>query len=110
MPAALNPKEMRRAVRQDVCYRCEMAVDSVNQISALMVNISPLGCLMRCSKDIPQGTILSFALPLVGRCEARVVWAMGGRIGMEFTKTIESHPYLAMLEHLNRPSDEMGIY
>lgn len=110
MSAVLNPREMRRAVRQDVCYRCEMAVDAFDQTSALMVNISPFGCLMRCSRDFVQGIVLSFDLPIAGRVGARVVWAMGGRIGMEFCNPIDADPYLAMIERLNRPGDEMGIY
>lgn len=110
MSLAQNPREMRRVSREEVCYRCEIAGPDFGPASALIVNISPLGCMIRCSKEVRPDMVVSFILPIAGRCEARIVWAIGGRIGLEFSRPIDVDPYLAMLDHLRRPGDEMGIY
>lgn len=110
MSLARRPRDMRRFHREEVCFRIEIAGPDLNPASALIVNISPLGCLLRCSQPLQPDAELYFSLPLAGRIEARVVWAMGGRIGLEFREEIDAKPYLAMLEKLHRPGDEMGIY
>jgi hypothetical protein len=110
MSLAPRPQEMRRAERHEVCYRCEIADAGPKRVSALMVDISALGCMMRSSHPFAQGAVLSFPLPRYGKCEARVVWAIGGRVGLEFIKPIDAAPFLAMLTHLVRPGDELDIY
>ena len=110
MSIARRPKDMRRFQREEVCFRIEIAGPDQEPANALIVNISPLGCLLRCSKPMTADTTLHFVLPAAGRVEARVVWAIGGRIGLEFSEEIDAKPYLAMLDQLHRPGDEMGIY
>lgn len=110
MSLAPRPRDMRRAARHDVCYRCEIAGAPFGPVHALIVNVSPLGCMMRCSKAEPTSSPVHFTLPVAGRCEAQIVWAMGGRIGLEFLQPIDADVYLAMLENLDLPGDEMGIY
>ena len=110
MSIARRPKDMRRFHREEVCFRIEIAGQDQNPAAALIVNISPLGCLLRCSKPMNADDALHFVLPSAGRVEARVVWAIGGRIGLEFSEEIDANPYLAMLDQLQRPGDEMGTY
>jgi hypothetical protein len=110
MSIAKRPKDMRRFQREEVCFRIEINSPDQLPANALIVNISPLGCLLRCSKPTMADTTLHFILPTAGRVEARVVWAIGGRIGLEFSEEIDAGPYLAMLDQLHRPGDEMGIY
>ena len=110
MSLAQKPQEMRRAERHAVCYRCEIAGAGPGLVSGLMVDISALGCMLRSSFAFEQGSMVTFILPVAGRCEARVVWSIGGRVGMEFTRPFEPAPFLAMLDQLVRPGDEMGIY
>lgn len=110
MSLAHKPKDMRRFHREDVCFRVEIAGPDQPPASALIVNISPLGCLLRCSQPVKPDAALHFRLPQAGHIEARVVWAMGGRIGLEFREEIDAAPYLSMLDQLHRPGDEMGIY
>ena len=110
MSIAIRPRDMRRVQREDVCFRIEIASPELEPASALIVNISPLGCLLRCSKNVKADASLHFDVPVAGRINARVVWAMGGRIGLEFREEIDAKPYLAMLDQLHRPGDEMGIY
>ena len=110
MPLATRPQEMRRAERHEVCFRCEIVGAGSGQVRGLMVDISPLGCMMRSSHPFTQDTLVSFVLPQYGKCEARIVWAIGGRVGMEFIRPIDAAPFLAMLAHLVRPGDELDIY
>lgn len=110
MSIAPRPRDMRRFHREDVCFRVEITTPGLEPASALIVNISPLGCLLRCSQPLQTDAELHFTLPLAGRIDARIVWVMGGRIGLEFREEIDAEPYLAMLEKLHRPGDEMGIY
>jgi hypothetical protein len=110
MPIATRPQDKRRFQREEVCFRIEVAGPDQAPANALIVNISPLGCLLRCSQPMKSDAALHFTLPAAGRVEARVVWAIGGRIGLEFDEEIDAKPYLAMLDQLHRPGDEMGIY
>ncbi len=110
MPLAHRPKDMRRFAREEVCFRCEFTGPDFGPVNALIVNISPLGCMLRCSKPVTTGMPVSFVLPAAGRIQARIVWAIGGRMGLEFDEEIYAAPYLAMLDQLHRPGDEMGIY
>lgn len=110
MSVAKRPKDMRRFQREEVCFRIEIAASDQKPAAALIVNISPLGCLLRCSKPMNSDDVLHFTVPSAGRIEARVAWAIGGRIGLEFSEEIDAQPYLAMLDQLHRPGDEMGIY
>ena len=110
MSLATRPQEMRRAERHEVCYRCEIAGEGPDIARGLMVDISALGCMMRSSHSFIQGTLVSFALPVLGKCQARVVWAIGGRVGMEFLRPIDATPFLAMLPHLVRHGDALDIY
>jgi len=110
MSLAHRLKEMRRFSREDVCFRCELAGPDFEPANGLIVNISPMGCMIRCTRDVELGTFVSFVLPVAGRIEARIVWSIGGRMGLEFAEEISAAAYLPMLPMLHRPSDEMGIY
>jgi hypothetical protein len=110
MTQARIPSDARRAVRHEVCYRCEMSGIDFPAASGLIVNLSAQGCMIRCSQDAPCGTALRFALPILGQWQGTVVWAIGGRIGVEFDQHIPLQSYLPVLDQMMRPNDEMGVY
>jgi hypothetical protein len=110
MSLAYRPQDKRRFSREEVCFRCEIAGQDFGPVSGLIVNISPLGCMLRCSAPVQRGISVHFTLPVAGRIDGRIVWAVGGRMGLEFDEEIDAPPYLAMLDQLRRPGDEMGIY
>lgn len=110
MPLAYRSQDKRRFSREEVCFRCEFAGPDFGPVIGLIVNISPLGCMVRCSAPVPSDARVQFALPVAGHIDGRVVWAVGGRMGIEFDEEIDAAPYLAMLDQLRRPGDEMGIY
>lgn len=110
MPLLPKPKEGRRAPREEVCYRCQIGGQTLSPTTALIVNISPYGCMIRCNKDVQSGTALRFTLPVIGACEGQIVWAIGGRLGFEFKSPLPLDPYLAMLAEISRSGDELGLY
>jgi hypothetical protein len=47
--------------------------------------------------ETPKGTIVRLMLPRLGQVSARVMWSLGGRLGAEFIKPLDSYAYTAML-------------
>ncbi|AUW59105.1 hypothetical protein C1T17_14395 [Sphingobium sp. SCG-1] len=62
-----------------------------------IVNVSPLGLMGRTQSTIAAGEKLLFELPHIRRAEAVARWVEDGRVGVEFTKPIESDHYTMML-------------
>lgn len=88
--------EQRRAPRDEVALPTRMFTDQLGG-DVLLVNISPLGFMAREYGETPKGTLVRLALPRLGQVSARVVWSLGGRVGAEFIKPIDSYAYTAML-------------
>lgn len=105
-----NPQDSRRSARLEICYRCEIDGPGFAPLSALIVNISPHGCMIRCAREAPRDMLLEFTLPVIGAWSGRVIWAIGARMGLEFDQEISLDAYLPMLEQMSRPNDEMGVY
>lgn len=88
--------EQRRAPRDDVALPTRMFTQEMAS-DVLLVNISPLGFMAREYGETPKGTIVRLALPRLGQVAAKVAWSLGGRVGAEFIKPIDSYAYAAML-------------
>lgn len=108
MPQARRPKDARQSERQQVCYRSEISGPDFAPVDALFVNLSPQGCMIRCMREAPCGTALSFTLPELGAWQGTVVWAIGARMGIEFDREIPVDAYFPVLDQMMRPGDEMG--
>lgn len=93
-----DPAEMRRAPRDDVALPTRMINARRQSVDVLLVNISPLGFMVREYGETPKGSIVKLLLPRLGEWEATVMWSLGGRIGAQFTKPIEPLAYAAMLQ------------
>ena len=89
--------EQRRAPRDEVALPTRMVTQDQRGSDVLLVNISPLGFMAREYGETPKGTIVRIALPRLGQVSAKVVWSLGGRVGAEFAKPIDSYAYTAML-------------
>jgi hypothetical protein len=90
--------QQRRAPRDEVALPTRMFVkDNQRGGDVLLVNISPYGFMVREYGETPRGAIVRLALPRLGQVSARVVWSLGGRVGAEFIKPIDSYAYAAML-------------
>jgi len=89
--------EQRRSPRDEVALPTRMYTQDLRASDVLLVNISQHGFMVREYGSTPKGTIVRLALPRLGQVTARVVWSLGGRVGAEFIKPIDSYAYMAML-------------
>ncbi len=97
-----HPEE-RRVDRDEVFHRarCTGADDRV--LPLVIVNISPHGMMARCDHDITTGEQIRTPLPGVGTIAAEIRWALGGRIGCQFTRPIPLAAYYGLLSALLKP-------
>jgi hypothetical protein len=65
--------------------------------------------MMRAGQEPAPGNRVRFALPIAGQRHARIVWTLGGRIGLEFDAPIDVASYLSMLDQLSRSGDELDL-
>lgn len=103
-------EEARRARRVEVCYRCEISGPGLVAVPGLIVNISPIGCMIRCTAEVMPDTTVSFVLPVLGTWRGRIAWAIGARIGIAFDETIAETPFEVMLGHMSGPDSAMDIF
>jgi hypothetical protein len=89
--------QQRRAPRDEVALPARMLDADRRAADVLLVNISPLGFMVREYGMTPKGAVVRLVLPRLGECEATVVWSLGGRVGAQFTKKIDPYAYAAML-------------
>lgn len=103
MSLAYQHVEARRTPRDDVDYHCQARLVS-GQAHAHIVNISPLGCMIRCAAAAAADEAVTLRLPLLGVTPGRVVWAKLDRMGIEFAQAMEAEIYARMLAQLNPQS------
>lgn len=101
MSLAYQPVEGRRAPRDDVDYHCQVRIGASGIANAHLVNISPLGCMIRCTATALPDDGITLRLPIIGPAGGRIVWVKLDRIGIEFAGAIDPRPYALMLEQLN---------
>ncbi|RYD94190.1 MAG: PilZ domain-containing protein [Sphingomonadales bacterium] len=89
--------ELRRSPRDEVALPTRMFTQDQRGCDVLLVNISAHGFMVREYGETPKGTIVRLALPRLGQVSAKVVWSLGGRVGAEFIKPIDSYAYTAMI-------------
>lgn len=90
--------ESRRAPRDIVSFRAMLDGPAGIRTSVLMVDISPLGFMSRCSAPLAPGDVVAVKLPVIGDRAAKIVWSLGGRVGGEFLEFIPNDPYARMLK------------
>jgi hypothetical protein len=94
--------ERRRAEREVVFFRTTLRAADGPVITAQLVNISRGGFMVRADTPLPEGTQVGIALPAIGEPVARIVWALGGRIGAQFIEPIDPASYFGMIAALPR--------
>lgn len=109
MSLAYSSEESRRAPREAIDCRSQIRTATVPSSSALIVNISPHGCMIRSDQAVPIGERLTVDVPGVGDLRGRVIWSLGARFGIEFEAPIALEPYLAMLSLLKESSDSQNV-
>lgn len=100
MSLAYRSEESRRTPREAVDYPSQIWLNGPAPCAALIVNVSPHGCMIRSDRTVSIGERVTVAMPGVGELSGTVIWFLGARFGVEFVEAIELEPYLAMLSVL----------
>ncbi|MBT2187702.1 PilZ domain-containing protein [Sphingobium nicotianae] len=100
MSLAYSTAEFRRAPRESVDYPSRIRGRRLAPTTALIVNISPYGCMVRCDRIMPIGTMLEVDLPGMASRRGTVIWSLGARMGLEFETGISVESYLALLPQM----------
>ena len=96
--------DRREVGRDEVSYRTRATAPGGFTALLHIVNVSAMGFMARCEHELVPGEKLSVSLPRVGTLAAEVKWALGGRIGCQFDKTIDLAPYLELLAEMVKQS------
>ena len=94
--------EDRRENRDEVHYRTRCTHADERTLQLLVVNVSPHGFMARCEASVADGDAMRITLPGIGTVPAVVRWALGGRIGCEFSRPIGLGNYYELLAALMR--------
>jgi hypothetical protein len=100
--------ESRRAPREAVDCQSQIWGSTLAPSPALLVNISPHGCMVRSDQIVPIGESLTVDVPGVGNLRGVVMWSLGARIGIEFEIGLGLETYLGMLSMMKGPFAEQG--
>jgi len=89
--------EKRRATRDEVFFRTAIHLAGSAEIPAEIINISRFGFMARTAAIVAQEAVIEIRLPSQGFHRARVAWALGNRVGAEFTPAIDQEDYRQLL-------------
>lgn len=103
MNRAVVLSNQRRIERDEVFHRTTVSIVGRTPQRALVVDLSPLGCMVRCEAAAERGQPISIALPVMGQLDGNIVWAIMGRIGMQFGKPIGKELYDSLLRLVKTP-------
>jgi hypothetical protein len=92
--------DQRQSPRTDVYARIPVTLPDGRIATVTLVNISADGLLLRTDARIDEGEIISISLPVIGKRQARTVWSLGGRSGLNFLETISAADYPPLLRAL----------
>lgn len=95
--ASLSHADNRCVDRDEVFHRARGHAADGRMLALLIVNISPHGLMARCETELAPDDRVRIALPAVGITQARVRWALGGRMGCEFERAVPLAGYYELL-------------
>ena len=104
MALAFSSDDFRRTERDDVEYQVQIWGATLPPSSALITNISPSGCMLRCDQMVSIGESLSLDVPCIGSLRGMVIWSAGARIGVEFDAAMPLAVYEQALAQMKAPS------
>lgn len=90
--------DARGATREIVEIASQLWGPTLAPTPAMIINISPHGCLIRCDEMVPMGEHLTLDFPVLGAMRGLVIWSLGIRMGIEFETPIDLETYLALLD------------
>jgi hypothetical protein len=95
-----RPTENRRIGRDEIEFRTVLIDHSGRPTDALLVDISPLGFMVRARHSFAANAVLKLRLPLLEDVPAHTVWSLGGRTGCQFLTELSNVDYARLLTRL----------
>ncbi len=99
-------KDVRRSPREDVSWQTQINAPDMPPTEVLIVNLSPSGCMVRSDAILVPGEPTMLILPMIGQTEAQVMWALGGRAGLEFITPLPLQCYSSIVGEMHRDDSE----
>ncbi len=96
-PKRSEVNNLRRDPRDEVFLRTLLNAAHKAGISGQLVNISTSGFMVRTLESFAADSPVRILLPLAGEVPAKVVWALGGRIGCAFELPFDEKHYPRVL-------------
>ena len=106
---AARRADQRRAPREAVDVRSLIWGGRLAPSPALIVNISPYGCMVRTDERVKIGQSLTVDMPGVGSLNGQVIWTLDARIGIEFDEMIPLDDYLAMMSQMTENAPPFSV-
>jgi hypothetical protein len=93
----------RKIDRDEVDFGTTMRRSGGRDLDARVVNLSSHGFMVRTEGALEIGDLVTIALPIVGETAAKIVWALGGRVGGQFVTPIEQTRYAELIKKAYKP-------
>ncbi|MBO9576204.1 MAG: hypothetical protein J7494_10735 [Sphingobium sp.] len=96
----------RRTVPRDsIDFRTTIAIETIGELDARLMDISPYGFQCRTScRMVERGELAMVTLPLIGERAADIMWGLKGLFGCKFVEPIEPDLYAEMLAAIRDPA------
>lgn len=103
--AQLSVTDMRRSTRHPVNYRVIGEHRQRGDVQLHIVNLSAHGFMTESDPDnaeapLGRGERVIIRLPHVGRIEAHLIWATGGRAGFQFERILRAADFITLIDAL----------
>ncbi len=99
----------RTVARAAVDFHTVLTVEALGALDARIMDISPYGFQCRArSRVLERGERAWILLPLVGECQADIMWGLKGLFGCKFLEPLDGDLYGELLGLLRRASTSIS--
>jgi hypothetical protein len=98
--AQLSVTDMRRAARHPVDYPVIGEHRQRGDVHLHIVNLSPHGFMAKGNHGLDRGDRITIRIPVVGRIESHMIWAVDERSGFQFERIIRLEDFLELIDSL----------
>lgn len=96
------PAERRRSKREDVRADVLMLGEDSRLSGIRLLNLSEDGFMAVTDTDQENQGGVAIDLPVVGWCQADIVWVLGDRVGAAFRRPLDPHALHAVVREFGR--------
>lgn len=100
MPFAFSVEDSRRYERDAVEAPAQIWGATLPPSPAVLLNISPSGCMIRCDQLVAIGESIVVDVHPAGTLRGRAIWSGGARVGIEFDQPFSDQEYRVTLMRL----------